>query len=461
MQFRHLFQTFTNSSNNPLVYSIGLNFFPISFFEISTESIVMARHTKIFLGLLIGAVAGVLCNNFLPGTPFLFAVQKYLSDPLGKIFLNMLIMMVVPLVFASLALGVTQMGDLKQLGRIGMRTFSYFLLVTTLAVMIGLVLVNTIRPGDYLSEDIKAEMMTTYSEQAAELKSAAGKNEFGIQTLVNFVPRNPIAAIARPNPDMLALIFVTMMVGIALTLIDKERAQPVIRLLEGINDITVKIIDIAMKLAPYGVAALIFSVTSRFGFDLLIALSMYVVTVLLGLTLHQFGAFAVLIRVFVKYNPVQFFKKIRTVMLTAISTSSSNATLPTTILVSQKNLGIPSKITGFVLPLGATMNMNGTAIFEGVTVLFLAQVFGVDLSLGMQTIVVIMSLLISVGSAGVPSGSIPLLVMVLGMVNVPAEGIAIILGVDRILDMCRTVVNVTGDITCAAYVARKEGAELT
>ncbi len=420
----------------------------------------MARHTKIFIGLLVGAVAGVLSNTFLVGTPLLATVQKYLSDPLGKIFLNMLIMMVIPLVFASLSLGVAQIGDLKHLGRIGLRTAMYFLLVTTLAVTIGLALVNSIRPGDYLPEETKTRLLATYSAQASELKDTAEKTDFGIQLLVNVVPRNPMAAIARPNPDMLALIFVALMVGIGITLVNKERVQSFVRVLEGINDVTVAIINIAMKLAPYGVAALIFSVTSRFGYDLLIALGMYVITVLLGFTLHFFGVFSILVRIFARYNPLRFFRKVETVMLTAFSTSSSNATLPTTITVSQENLGIPPKISGFVLPLGATMNMNGTALFEGVTVLFLAQVFGVDLSLSQQIIVVIMSVVTAVGAAGVPSGAIPLMIIVLGMVGVPAEGIAIILGVDRILDMCRTVLNVTGDITCAAYIARAEGVEL-
>jgi DAACS family dicarboxylate/amino acid:cation (Na+ or H+) symporter len=417
----------------------------------------MARHTKIFIGLIAGAVAGVVSNKFFIDAPALAAVQKYLSDPLGRIFLNMLIMVVIPLVFSSLALGVAQIGDLKQLGRIGIRTILYFFLVTAIAVTIGLTLVNTIRPGDRLPAETKERLLATYGQQASELKGAAEQTEFGIQTLVGVVPRNPFAAVARPNPDMLALIFVALMAGVGMTLINKERAQPVVRFLEGVNDITVAVINIAMKLAPYGVAALIFSVTSRFGFDLLVALGMYVVTVLVGLALHQFGAFAILVRIFARYNPITFFKKVETVMLTAFSTSSSNATLPTTIMVSQENLGIPPKICGFVLPLGATMNMNGTALFEGVTVLFLAQVFGVDLSLGAQLIVVIMSVVTAVGAAGVPSGSIPLLIIVMQMVGVPAEGIAIILGVDRILDMCRTVLNVTGDITCAAFIARSEG----
>lgn len=420
----------------------------------------MSRHTKIFIGLVFGAVAGVACNVLFPNAPNLILFQKYLSDPLGKIFLNLLIMMVIPLVFASLALGVAQIGDLKKLGRIGFKTMSYFFLVTTLAVTIGLVLVNIIRPGDYLPVETKTQLLSSFKEKATEIKEATEQTEFGIQTFVNIVPRNPFAAIARPNPDMLALIFISLIVGIALTLIKKERAEPLIRLLEGISDVTVVVINLAMKLAPFGVTALIFSVTSRFGFELLVALSMYIVTVLLGLALLLFGAFPVLLKIFARYNPFKFFSKVQTVMITAFSTSSSSATLPTTISVAQTNLGIPSQITGFVLPLGATMNMNGTALFEGVTVLFLAQVFGIELSFGVQIIVVLMSVLTAIGSAGVPSGSIPLLVIVLAMVGIPVEGIAIILGADRILDMCRTVLNVTGDITCAAYIARSEGYEL-
>jgi len=421
----------------------------------------MSRHTKIFIGLITGATAGVLSNFLFPDSPIIQFFQTYITDPLGKIFLNFLIMMVIPLVFASLSLGVAQIGDLKKLGKIGFKTISYFIVVTTVAVIIGLLLVNIIRPGDYLPATTKTQLMDSFKGQATEIKQTTEKTEFGIQTLVNIIPRNPIAAVAKPNPDMLALIFFSLIVGIALTLINQEKAAPLIKILEGINDVTVVVINIAMKLAPYGVFALIFSVTSRFGFELLVALSMYVVTVILGLALHLFGTFPVLLKFLSKYNPVKFFKKIETVILTAFSTSSSSATLPTTISVSQTNLGIPSQITGFVLPLGATMNMNGTALFEGVTVLFLAQVFGVNLSLGMQLIVILMSVLTAIGSAGVPSGSIPLLVMVLAMVNIPPEGIAIILGVDRILDMCRTVLNVTGDITCAAYIAKSEGYNLS
>ncbi|NMB82575.1 MAG: dicarboxylate/amino acid:cation symporter [Ignavibacteria bacterium] len=420
----------------------------------------MSRHAKIFIGLITGAIAGVSANFLFPDAEILKLIQTYISDPLGKIFLNLLIMMVIPLVFASLSLGVAQIGDLKKLGRIGLKTIGYFFLVTALAVTIGLILVNVIKPGDYLQGETKTQLLSSYSEQASQIKEVSEKTEFGIQTLVNIVPRNPLAAVAKPNPEMLALIFVSLMIGIALTMIDKAKAEPLIKLLAGINDVTIVIINIAMKLAPFGVAALIFSVTSRFGFELLVALGMYMVTVLSGLTILLFGIYSILIKIFAKYNPLLFFKKVQTVMMTAFSTSSSSATLPTTISVAQTNLGIPQQITGFVLPLGATMNMNGTALFEGVTVLFLAQVFGVELSLGVQLIVILMSVLTAIGTAGVPSGSIPLLAIVLAMVHVPVEGIAIILGADRLLDMCRTVLNVTGDITCSAYIARSEGFEL-
>ena len=415
------------------------------------------RHTKIFIGLIAGAAAGIAANFLFPNSPSLGVMQKYVSDPLGRIFLNLLILVVVPLVFSSLALGVAQIGDLRQLGRMGLRTMVYFLVVSALAAVIGLVLVNTIRPGGRLSESTKERLMATYGGQAKELKGAAEQTEFGIQLLVNLVPRNPFASIARPNPDMLALIFVALISGIALTQISETHSGPILKLLDGVMHLMMMIIDLALRLAPYGVAALIFSVTSRFGFDLLVALGMYVATVLIGLAIHQFGVFSILVRALARYSPVKFFKNIRTIMLTAFSTSSSNATLPTSIAVTQENLGVPPKITGFVLPLGATMNMNGTALFEGVTVLFLAQVFGVHLSFGMQIVVVIMCVLTAVGAAGVPSGSIPLLILVLQTVGVPAEGIALILGVDRILDMCRTVLNVTGDVTCCAYIARTEG----
>lgn len=412
-------------------------------------------HTKIFLGLVVGAISGIGVNVLLGRRPEVEGFVQTVTEPLGQIFLRMLIMVVVPLVFASLALGVAGLGDLRKLGRVGAKTLLYFLCTTSLSVLIGLILVNSIRPGEGLPEEMKAQLLETYRGQTAQTLEQAGQARFGIQTLVNIVPRNPIAAAVQG--DMLGIIFFALMFGIALTFLPASRAEPVRAVLSGIGEAMVILIDLAMKLAPIGVAALIFSVTARFGFDLMLKLGLYVFTVILGLAIQQFGVYSILVRLLARLNPWQFFSAIRTVMITAFSTSSSSATLPTTMRVSEENLGIPREIAGFVLPLGATMNMNGTALFEGVTVLFLAQVFGVELSLTAQAIVVVMSVLTAIGAAGVPGGSLPLLILVLQMVGVPGEGIAIILGVDRLLDMCRTTLNVTGDVTAAAFIARSEG----
>lgn len=281
---------------------------------------------------------------------------------------------------------------------------------------------------------------------------------FGIQTFVNFIPRNPIDAAVRG--DMIAVIFFSLMLGIALTMISSEYRKNWMSLLQGLGDAMVVIIGMAMRIAPFGVFALIFTVTARFGVDILRQLSIFVVTVIAGLIIHQFITMSILVRVLAGISPVAFFRKIKAVMITAFSTSSSNATLPTTIKVSEEELGIPPSIAGFVLPLGATMNMNGTALFEGVTAVFLAQVFGVHLTFVQQIVILILSVVSAVGAAGVPGGSIPLLVVVITSVGVPAEGIAIIIGVDRLLDMCRTTLNVTGDIACAAYISRTEGVKL-
>jgi dicarboxylate/amino acid:cation (Na+ or H+) symporter, DAACS family len=414
----------------------------------------MPLHTRILLGLLIGAAAGVGSNLLWGDAPALLWVVDNVAQPVGQIFLRMLFMVVVPLVFASLALGVAQLGDLSRVGRIGGKTLLFFLATTALAVTVGLVLVNVIRPGETLDPAVRAALMASYSTDAAARMEAAATNGFGIQTLVNIVPRNPLDAAARG--EMLGLIFFTLVFGVALTRIPAERAAPLLRLLEGASDVVMVIIGFAMRLAPFGVAGLIFSVTARFGFDVLRSLAVYVVVVLAGLLIHQILVIGTLARVLAGVAPITFFRRCRALMITAFSTSSSNATLPTTIRTAEREFGVPSQVSGFVLPLGATMNMNGTALFEGITVLFLAQVFGIALSLQLQLVVVAMAVITAVGAAGVPGGSIPLLVMVLGMVGVPGEAIALVLGVDRLLDMARTVPNVTGDLLASLVVTRSE-----
>lgn len=414
----------------------------------------MALHTRILLGLLLGATAGVTANIYAHSSPRLLWLVDNVAQPIGQIFLRLLFMVVVPLVFASVTTGVASLGDLRRIGRIGGKTLLIFLATTSLAVVVGLTLVNLIRPGDALDPAVRIQLLAEYATQAGETVAASQQDLFGIHTFVNIVPRNPVAAAA--SGDMLGLIFFSLMFGIALALLAKDVAAPVIRLLEGINQAVMVIIGFAMRLAPLGVTALIFSVTAKFGFDVLQSLGLYVITVLAALTIHQFGVIGVLAKVVTGIGPRSFFSRARALMITAFSTSSSNATLPTTIRTAEEDFGVPPEVAGFVLPLGATMNMNGSAMFEGMTVLFLAQVFGIPLDIFTQVIVVVLSVITAIGVAGVPGGSIPLLVMVMAMVGIPGEGIALILGVDRILDMARTVPNVTGDLLTSLIVARSE-----
>jgi DAACS family dicarboxylate/amino acid:cation (Na+ or H+) symporter len=418
----------------------------------------MQLHTKILLGLGLGALGGISANIFAADAAWVEAIVTYVAQPVGQVFLGMLFMVVMPLVFTTLALGVAGLGDLRSLGRVGGKTIAFFLFTTACAVVLGLTLANVVAPGAGIDPAVRAELLAEYSSQAADRVAASENTGFGIQTFVNIVPRNPLAAAVSGN--MLGVIFFTLMFGIALTRIPKELSAPVIRGLEGVAQVIIEIIGFAMKLAPYGVAGLIFSVTSQFGFDVLRSLALYVVMVLIGLAIHQFGTLALIGKLLAGVDPRTLYRRARFMMITAFSTSSSNATMPTTLRTAEEEFGVPREISGFVIPLGATMNMNGTALFEGMTVLFLAQVFGIDLSLGAQLIVVIMSIITAIGAAGVPSGSIPLLVMVLVMVGVPGEGIALILGVDRILDMARTVPNVTADLLASVVVARSEGYDL-
>jgi len=415
----------------------------------------MALHTKVLIGLIVGATLGILANRFGHGAGWVLWIVDNVASPVGQIFLRMLFMVVVPLVFTSVTLGVASLGDLRRIGRVGAKTLLFFLATTALAVCVGLFLVNVVQPGHGLDPAVRAQLLAEYASQGAEKVQASQTNGFGINTFVNIVPRNPVQAAA--GGDMLGLIFFSLVFGIALTLIPESKSSPVLRVLEGIGEAVMVMIGFAMKLAPVGVAALLFGVTAKFGFGLLQSLSLYVITVLGALVLHQFLVIGALARGLLGIKFRSFFRRCRALMITAFSTSSSNATLPTTIRTAEENFGVPNQVAGFVLPLGATMNMNGTALFEGMTVLFLAQVFGISLSLGTQVIVVIMSVITAIGVAGVPSGSIPLLVMVMGMVGVPAEGIALILGVDRILDMSRTVPNVTGDLLASLWVTKSEG----
>ncbi len=429
----------------------------------------MPLHTRILIGLAVGVVAGITVNALLGGEhPRVVWVITNITEPVGALFLRLLLMIVVPLVFSSLVVGVAGIGDIRKLGRIGLKSFAYCLVISAISVVIGLTLANTIKPGTRVDAETKTKLEQRFSQGAAEEinKAKKGENKASpfMQVVTSLIPSNPFQAVLGepPNytPSMLQLMCFALIIGIAITLLPFETTAPFLRGLQALYEITAKIIEIIMKFAPYAVACLLFNNTARFGLDLLQALGLFIVTVLAGLLIHMVVVYSLSVYFLSRLNPLDFFRRIKTVILTAFSTSSSNATLPTALRVSEENLGVPQEINSFVLTVGATANQNGTALYEGVTVLFLAQLAGVDLSLGQQLMVVYLAILGGIGTAGVPSGSIPFIIGVLATINVNPALIAIILGVDRILDMCRTTLNVVGDITAATFVARSEGYEL-
>jgi len=428
----------------------------------------LALHTKILIGLLVGAVGGVIANRAMGGdNANLVWFIKNFTEPIGQLFLNLLLMIVVPLVFSSLVVGVAGIGDIRKLGRIGFKSFAYCLIISAISVVIGLGLANTIRPGERIAPEIAEKMQAQFGGDATkrveDQKKAdeAAKADSPLMSVVKtIVPKNLVTSIASENPNMLHLMFFALIVGVAITLLPAPVSSPFIGFMDAVFAVTTKIIDMVMKFAPYAVACLIFTNIARFGIELLGTLGWFVVTVLLGLGLHMFGVYSLSVWFLSRINPLEFFRRVRTVIVTAFSTSSSNATLPTALRVSEENLGVPKEINSFVLTVGATANQNGTALYEGVTVLFLAQLAGVDLTLGTQLMVVYLAILGGIGTAGVPSGSIPFIIGILAMIGVNPALIAIILGVDRILDMCRTTLNVVGDLTAATFVARSEGFEL-
>jgi len=425
-------------------------------------------HRRILIGLLVGAVLGLLGNS-ASKEPAIDRVVNWVlanvTEPVGQLFLRLLLMIVVPLVVASLILGIARIGDIRKLGRIGLRCFLYCLVISAISVALGLVLSNVIRPGKRVDPATAAALQQRYSTDASrkveEAKQQTTSKDSAVMGIVKtFVPANPIAAMAADPPNMLQLLFFTLLFGVALNLIPSAKTATLLDAIEGLYAASAKIIDLIMWTAPFAVACLLFNNTARFGLDLLGALIWFFLTVLLGLALHMFGTYSLAVRLLSRISPLEFFRRIKTVIATAFSTSSSNATLPTTLRVAEENLGVPREISGFVLTVGATANQNGTALYEGATVLFLAQLAGVDLTLGQQIMVAYLAILGSIGTAGVPSGSIPFIIVVLGTINVNPALIGIILGLDRILDMCRTTLNVTGDLTAATYVARAEGAQL-
>ena len=416
-------------------------------------------HWKIIIGLILGLLFGILAASQGWG--------GFTNDwiaPFGKIFINLLKLIAVPLVLSSLITGVASLSDLKKLSRIGGKTITIYLVTTAIAVTIGLIAVNILEPGETVPEDMKIKLQNTYQSAASGKLEAAQevKERSVLQPVVDMVPSNFFSS-ASNNRNMLQVVFIAIIVGIALIQIPKEKSRPVLEFMEGINDLVIKLVDNIMLLAPIGVFALIAdTITSVAGnninnvIELLSALGFYMLAVIMGLLIHMLITYSVVLKLFSKMPLKKFYQGIAPAQLLGFSTSSSGATLPVTMECCEDELGVSEEVSSFVLPLGATINMDGTALYQAVAAVFIAQTLGMDLSIGAQLTIVLTAVLASIGTAAVPGAGIIMLVIILEAINVPSAGIALILGVDRILDMMRTVTNVTGDASIAVAVDSSE-----
>tara|TARA_R110001592_G_scaffold198560_1_gene446859 strand:+ start:10827 stop:12221 length:1395 start_codon:yes stop_codon:yes gene_type:complete len=378
--------------------------------------------------------------------------------PVGStIFMNCLTMALIPLVFSSIVTGVTNLGDINKLQQIGTRTIIYYITTTVIAISIGLFLANMFQPGKNLEPEIKAQFEQTFQSSAkSKVLVAQDNKQTMFEGLQAIFPANILQSISEPKPNMLQLIFFAVICGIALLQMDKKMSAPVISFFSGITEMTVKIVIMVMRLAPYGVFALITStVAATEGAGLLLTLVPFSIIVVAALLIHAIGTNSLSLIFLSKKNPLWFFSKVKDVAITAFSTSSSGATMPLTLEVVENDLKVKNEVAGFVIPLGATINMDGTALFQGVSAIFLANIYGIDLTLLDQLTVIGLAVMASIGTAAVPGVGIVILTMILVSIGVPAEGILFILPVNNLLDMCRTTTNVMGDMTCAVYIDSK------
>ncbi|MDM5318876.1 dicarboxylate/amino acid:cation symporter [Bacillus altitudinis] len=399
----------------------------------------MKLATKIIIALFVGAITGLLLNIFAPNV--FKVLDPYLFTPLGQIFLNLIKMLVVPIVFFSITLGVAGLGDPKKLGRIGAKSILYFLLTTTFAIIIAMSLALLIKPGSIGSFDTKG---AEYKPQEAPSTT---------DTLLNIIPSNPVQSLVEGN--MLQIIVFCIFLGLGIAVLGKK-TEGLLKILEQGNELMMYLVGVVMKFAPYGTFGLIVTAIGSQGLEAIKAMGLYFTVVLVALLVHFFLTYGSTLALFAKRNPFTFFKDFSPAMVVAFSTSSSSAVLPISMETAQKKLKVPEPISSFVQPLGATINMDGTAIMQGVATIFIAQVFGVELTLMQMLTVVLTAVLASIGTAGVPGVGLIMLAMVLNSVGLPVEGIALILGIDRLLDMARTVVNITGDAACAVIVTETE-----
>ncbi len=417
-------------------------------------------HTRILIALVLGAIAGIVCQVVLPGgakNGSLVWFVDTIATPVGNIFLSMIFMIVVPLLFAALCLGVSELGDVAKVGKIGIRALGMTILLSSIAVIVGLIAVNMVRPGDGISEERRSYLLSNVNREEAAKKGASEKVAEQDPPVLGVVPKNPLLEATRAlTGGLMPFMFFALVFGIALSSIDPEKAQPLRSFLEGLFAVSLKVIDFAMQLAPIGVLMLVFKTSAMLGVEALVALLKYAVIVLIALAFQQFVVYSAVLKFIAKRNPAQFFRQMKTVMLTAFGTASSNATLPTALKAAENDLGLPRDISSFILTVGATANQNGTALFEGITILFLAQFSGIELTMAQQVTVMFLSIVAGIGTAGVPGGSWPMIGGIITKFGIPVESIGICLGIDRILDMSRTVLNVTGDMTIACCVAQME-----
>jgi Na+/H+-dicarboxylate symporter len=414
----------------------------------------LALQWRMLAGFVIGLVGGLAVYMTAPDAAWVDTLTTYVTGPIGQIFLRLLFMLVIPLLVSALIVGVAEMGEMRTLRRIGLRTLIYTFIVSGIAVAISLAAVNILRPGDGVDPVQARAMLADAGAGARAILSSERDAPTGVEAVLAIVPDNVFGAMAEN--DILAVMFFALFLGIGLVLVRTEQTRALLTGIEGLFQVSMRLIGLVIRLAPIAIACFMFNLAAQFGWELLARLSAYVGVVLLALLLQMFGVYSLLIAFAARRSPLRFFAAAQEAMLMAFATASSNATLPTAIRVAEQRLRLPRRIARFVLTIGATANQNGTAIFEGITVLFLAQFFGVELGLTQQLTVMMVCILGGVGTAGVPAGSLPVIALILGMVGVPPEGIGLVLGVDRFLDMCRTCLNVTGDLVAATVISAGE-----
>jgi len=413
---------------------------------------------QMLIGFLVGLIAGPLVYSTQRDAAWVDTFTTYVTQPIGQVFLRLLFMLVIPLLFSALVVGISEMGEIKSLKRVGLRTLAYTVVVSSIAVAVSLAVVNLLKPGVGVDRAAASQMLQDSAGRAGEIVKTGVEQPSGVDAFVNIIPNN-LVEVMGSNSAILSVMFFALFFGIGLLITDTPNARALQRGFEGLFDVTMRLILLVIKLAPVAVACFMFNLAALFGWDLLIRLSAYVGVVLLALGIQLLVVYPILLKTLGRKSPTAFFREVQEAMVMAFSTASSNATLPTALRVAEEKLNLPRRVSRFVLTIGATANQNGTAMFEGVTVIFLAQFFGIELTLWQQLTVMLVCILGGIGTAGVPAGSLPVVALILAMVGIDPQAIALVLGVDRFLDMCRTTLNVTGDLVAAQVISAGEPVE--